>query len=190
MVVGSAAEYGRVKAKDLPIRETLSPKPVSRYSMSMVARSVLVQGYANLGVHAMVGRLFNPLFRNIGEHFAAGSFAKQIRFIAAGKEKGPIKVGNLNAKRDFIDLEDASAAFLAIAHRGKAGEIYNVCTGRTYSMGQMFDEMIKAKTTDVNGQGVRSNEVSEVVGSMEKIANQTGWKPRVSFEESVRRMMR
>ncbi len=193
VVVGSAAEYGAVSVSDLPIRETQIPKPVSRYAMSMLSRSVLVQGYANLGIQAMVGRLFNPLASDMTDRFAAGSFARQIKAIVAGVEKPPIKVGNLDPKRDFIDLEDASAAFLAIAEKGHSGQIYNICSGHSHSMGEMLKSMMAAKGVKIpyisDPSRIKANEVLNVVGSLQKISKDTGWKPRISFEESIRRIV-
>ncbi|MDD5339663.1 MAG: GDP-mannose 4,6-dehydratase [Candidatus ainarchaeum sp.] len=192
-VVGSAAEYGAVGTKELPLRETKAPRPVTPYGISMAARTAIATGYAQLGCHVTVGRLFNPLGRGVSEAMAPGSFAKQVAEIANGKRQGPILVGNLDTKRDFVDIEDASRAFLAIAEKGKPGEIYNVCSGKSHRLGELLELMMKQASVraeiSVDQSRIRKNEVPDVYGSTSKIAKDIGWKPRISFAESIGQML-
>ncbi len=192
-VVGSAAEYGAADAKELPLRETRAPKPVTPYGISMAARTAIAAGYAQLGCNVTIGRLFNPLGRGVSETMAPGSFARQVAEIANGKRQGPILVGNLEAKRDFVDIEDASRAFLAIAEKGRPGEIYNVCSGKSHRLGELLELMMKQ--TGVRAEiktdpaRIRKKEVPDVYGSTAKITKDTDWKPRISFAESIGQML-
>ena len=193
VVVGSAAEYGRVESSDQPIKESQALKPLSRYGISMVCRSAITTGFASMGCDAILGRLFNPIGPGLGEHLALGSFAKQVKAIAAGRQNAEILVGNLKAKRDFIDTEDACRAFLAIAEKGRGGECYNICSGRSYALSSLLDMMLDVTDIEaeirVDGGRIRKGEASDVRGSTEKISKDTGWKPQVPIEESVRRLL-
>jgi GDP-4-dehydro-6-deoxy-D-mannose reductase len=169
------------------------PKPLTRYGISMAARTAVAAGYAQLGCDVMVGRLFNPLGRGVSEGMAPGSFAKQVADIANGRAHGPILVGNLDARRDFIDIEDASRAFLAIAEKGKTGEIYNVCSGKSHRIGELLELMMKQASVraeiKVDQSRIRKNEVPDVYGSTTKITKDTDWKPRINLAESVGGML-
>ncbi|MFH0737386.1 MAG: NAD-dependent epimerase/dehydratase family protein [Candidatus Micrarchaeota archaeon] len=193
VVVGSAAEYGRVEGADLPIKETQALKPLSRYGISMACRGAITRGFSAMGCDAVLGRLFNPIGPGLGENFALGSFAKQIRAISSGTQKAEMLVGNLKAKRDFIDTEDACRAFLALAEKGKRGEDYNICSGRSYVLSGLLDMMLKEMGLEAEikvEQGrIRKGEVADVRGSTDKISKDTGWKPQVPIEESVRRLL-
>lgn len=192
-VIGSAAEYGMPGKNELPFREARAPKPLTRYGMSMAARTSIASAYASLGCDVKAGRLFNPLGRGVPETMAPGAFAKQVAEIANGRSHGPIVVGNLEAKRDFIDIEDASRAFLAIAEKGKPGEIYNVCSGKPHRLGELLEAMMKHASVraeiKVDASRVRKNEVPEAYGTIAKITKDTGWKPRISFAESIGQML-
>jgi GDP-4-dehydro-6-deoxy-D-mannose reductase len=121
------------------------------------------------------------------DKFVLGSFLRQIK----NKSK-TITVGSIkDVYRDFIDIEDACEAFLTIAKKGYQGEVYNVCSGTSYELDDILHMMLeesgsKAKVK-VDEKLVRKNDVKDITGSRAKLRD-LGWKPKISMEESVKRL--
>jgi len=192
VVIGSAAEYGLVVREDLPVKEDLATKPASIYGASMCCRSTLCMTYARNGLDVSVGRAFNIIGPGVSEKLVIGSFAKQIADIKEGGSKGTLSTGRLDSQRDFLDVSDVSRALYILALNGISGGVYNICSGRSASIKECLDLMLRglphikvATATD----RLRQNDVSDVYGSNEKISTDTGWKQRISLEEGLRRTM-
>jgi GDP-4-dehydro-6-deoxy-D-mannose reductase len=66
--------------------------------------------------------------------FICSNFAKQIAEIEKKKKEPVIYVGNLEARRDFTDVRDIVRGYWLCLEKGEDGEVYNVGTGKTYSM--------------------------------------------------------
>ena len=70
-----------------------------------------------------------------------GAFASQLCDVVAGRRPPILKVGNLSARRDFVDVDDIADAVCRLAEKGKAGELYNVCSGRSVGIREVLDRM-------------------------------------------------
>src|SRR3990167_9872791 len=105
LVVGSADEYGQVDPKYLPINELTPLAPVSPYAVSKVAQDMLgLQFFLHHGLQIVRVRPFNHIGPRQSHDFVVPSVAAQI---AACEKKGggTVKVGNLENRRDFTDIE-------------------------------------------------------------------------------------
>lgn len=193
IVPGSAAEYGQVRLDDLPIREDKAPKPISAYGLAKVWQTTAAAFYASQGADIVIGRLFNIIGKGMSENFSVGAFAAQLKTIQRREAKSQIKVGNLAPKRDFLDIDDVSRALIALAEKGKPGEIYNVCSGVSISMAEVLKKLIdqiKVEVEVVVDPGkVRTVEIENSYGSHDKIKIATGWRPAISLDVSVANCM-
>lgn len=189
VIPGSAAEYGLVPVTDLPITEEQMPNPIVPYGVAKVWQTTIARYYASLGIEVVIGRLFNIIGPGAPEGLSVGAFAKQLREIKRGELPAKILVGNLKPKRDFIDIVDACRGLIAIATKGKNGEIYNVCSGRSVSMEQVLRLMIKEAGVDIDvsidPQRMKYSDIEDIFGSPEKIWNETEWRALVSLSESI-----
>jgi GDP-4-dehydro-6-deoxy-D-mannose reductase len=61
--------------------------------------------------------------------FVLPAFAKQFAEIEAGIRPPKLAVGNTDVERDFSDVRDVVRAYSALLSKGKAGQVYNVCSG-------------------------------------------------------------
>ena len=120
------------------------------------------------------------------------SFAKQIAQI----EKGSLKIlkhGNLNSVRTFIDIEDAMEAYWLCATKGKIGEIYNICGDKIISVKDFLKELINLSQvkiiTKLNKKLLRPQDINLQIANCEKFKKHTGWKPNVSFKDSVKKLL-
>ncbi|MBI5885832.1 MAG: GDP-mannose 4,6-dehydratase [Deltaproteobacteria bacterium] len=189
VVPGSAAEYGRTQASDLPLVETRLPNPVTPYGVAKVWQTAVVRYYAACGVDAVCGRIFNVIGAGVPQGLSIGAFAEQIRKIKRREALPEIAVGNLSSRRDFIDVVDACRALAALAQSGRTAEVYNVCSGASVSMREVLDMMIKSAGVDVklttDPARLKDADIDDSFGSNAKIRNETGWSPVVSLKESV-----
>jgi len=123
LFIGSAAEYGVPEQN--PVSETATPKPVNVYGLTKLWQTELVSFYARVhGVPALVARPFNLSGPEAPVELAAGRFRALVKDTANG---GELRVGNLESRRDFLDVDSASEYYWNLLSSGVPGEVYNVC---------------------------------------------------------------
>lgn len=194
VIPGSAAEYGQVKTPRRPVAETLQPQPLGWYGFIKYMQTSLGLMYARKGLDVRVARIFNIGGYGTPASLALGNFAGRIVRIEKGKEPPVLEVGQLSGQRDFVDIEDVCGALWAIARKGKRGEVYNVCSGRSSRMRSLLRELIRY--SDIKDNVVIQEEQKthaatfDIVGSNAKIKRVTGWRPRVSLEQSLKNTLR
>lgn len=170
-----------------PISETGALLPPSFYGMTKQMAERIAHFYAQNGVFTMIARPFNHSGPGQRAEFVLPSFAKQIVEVEQGKREATIRVGNLNAIRDFLHVRDVVAAYRSLAISGRNGEVYNVSSGRGRSIASALDALVsRAKvkvTVEVDPQRLRAGDAEAIIGDATKLRNETGWEPKVSFEE-------
>lgn len=182
LVVGSAEEYGAVRADQLPIEEDLPLKPLTPYAASKVAQDFLAQQYAlGSGLPIVRTRTFHHTGPGRGATFAESSFARQIVAIENGKRPAVVRVGNLDSVRDFTDVRDVVRAYRALIERGEPGAVYNVCSGRPARIGDMLETLVGLArvpiAVEVDPERVRPLDVPAIVGDNQRLRRATGWEP-------------
>lgn len=187
--VSSAEVYGAQPQSAMPIPETCAPNPVNPYAASKAAAEAVVLGEArSFGVDAVITRAFNHIGPGQNERFAVPSFAKQLAAIAAGGE--PVMfVGNLDAKRDFLDVRDVVDAYVTLAERGATGEAYNVCSGVAVSMREILAELIRIAHVPVEVRDdparMRPADIPLMYGDNAKLRVQAGWSPGIALRRTL-----
>ncbi len=193
VIAGSAAEYGLVAPHDLPLTEDRSPNPVSAYGTSKAWQTVVARYYANQGMNVVVGRVFNVVGKGMSEALSVATFASQIRRVKDGQAPARLLVGNLDSKRDFVDVTDVCHALIGLAQKGRKGEIYNICSGSSVSIKQMLALMIKevgiAVDVVTDPVKVKSKDIPDIYGSNAKIGSEIGWSAKVALEESLSKLL-
>ena len=108
----SSEEYGLVHPDEIPIRETNPLRPLSPYAVSKVGQDFLAyQYFQSFGLKAVRTRGFNHTGPRRGDVFVTSNFAKQVASIEAGLREPVIRVGNLDAIRDFTDVRNMVRAY-------------------------------------------------------------------------------
>ena len=189
--VGSSEEYGNVTERDLPLTEEMPLKPVSPYAVARVSQEYLSQVYAKgFGIEIVITRSFNHVGPGQKEVFVVPSFAKQL-VEGATQKKNRVKVttGDLSIVRDFTDVRDVVRAYYALLHKGKSGEIYNVCSGRGASLKNVLS-MIAERAgviveSNVEPNLVRPQDNRAIIGSNKKILDSVGWRPEIPLEKAL-----
>ncbi len=122
--------------------------------------------------------------------YVIASFAKQIvQQAKENKECIELKTGDVNVIRDFSDVRDVVKAYYILLLRGKKGQTYNVCSGQGYVLKDiiaLFAEILgKPVHHSPDEKNFRPSENKIIIGSYEKLMNETGWKPEISIKESL-----
>lgn len=193
-IAGSSEEYGFVQPEEIPIKETNPLRPLSPYGVSKVAQDLLGwQYYKAYGLHVVRTRAFNHTGPRRGEVFVCSNFAKQIVEIETGRREPVIKVGNLEAKRDFTDVRDVVRAYWLALGKGEPGEVYNICSGKAWAIKEVLDILLSY--TDVEARveqdpsRMRPADVPLLVGDYSKFHKATGWEPRIPFEQTLKDLL-
>jgi len=185
---GSAAEYGKTVPSGKPVRETAAARPESFYGFVKNAQTNLGLMYARAGLDVVIARIFNVCGFGMPPKLSLGRFSQQIAMVKKSKKKAVLRTGYLGMRRDYLDVEDVSAALMAIARRGKKGEIYNICSGRAYLMRDLLGKLIDY--ADVRGILVKEDKkaassIHISVGSNAKLKKATGWTSNVDISQSL-----
>lgn len=141
VLTGSAAEYGIVKEQDNPIQESRTPAPISVYGLTKSWQAMMMNYYAELGLDVLLARPFNLIGRGLSESLFVGRVYAQIDELKDGKIER-IKVGSLEAVRDYISFADAARQYEAISKYGIAGHVYHVASGRPVSMRSLLADIL------------------------------------------------
>ena len=147
--VTSADIYGPVSEVDLPLTEQQPLRPASPYAASKAAADMLcVQAGLGHGLDVVRIRAFNHLGPGQSDMFVASALASRI---ARAEHTGDttIRVGNLEARRDFTDVRDVVRAYRALMGRGRPGEAYHVCSGTDRSVRELADILISLSSADI-----------------------------------------
>lgn len=189
--IGSSEEYGNVSPDDVPLAEEHPLNPVSPYAVARVAQEMLSKVYAEgYGLDVVMTRSFNHIGPRQREVFAVSSFAKQM---VESKKKGEpecrLTVGDVSVVRDFLDVRDVVKAYHLLLKKGRRGEVYNVCGGNGISLREIIERLALIIDIPVSlsqdQRLLRPSENRVVVGLMNKIEKETGWRPIINIEQSL-----
>ena len=194
LVVGSADEYGRMRNPEHPIDETPPLRPDSPYSVSKAAQDLLgLQYFLSYGLPIVRVRPFNHIGPRQNRKFVAAAFASQIAAIEAGLQPPVMRVGNLEARRDFTDVRDTVRAYTLLLEHGQAGEVYNVGTGVSHRIREMLDVLLSLAVVPIRIETdptrIRLNDVPDLVCDARRLREATGWHPRYRLEETLRDLL-
>ncbi|MGH8103405.1 MAG: GDP-mannose 4,6-dehydratase [bacterium] len=193
-VAGSSEEYGMVYPNEVPIKEENPLRPLSPYGVSKVAQDLSGYQYAHsYGMHIVRTRAFNHTGPRRGAGFVSSNFAQQLVQIERGKKPPVVEVGNLDAVRDFCDVRDVVRAYALAIEKGRPGEVYNIASGVGVKVRDLLDKFLK-----ITGQKVevrldparaRPSDVPLLIGDATKFRNETGWKPEIPFDQTLRDLL-
>jgi GDP-4-dehydro-6-deoxy-D-mannose reductase len=193
-VACSSEEYGMVYPDELPIRETNPLRPLSPYAVSKVAQDMLAYQYwMSWKVDSVRTRGFNHEGPRRGPVFVASDFAKQVADIEKGLLPPVVHVGNLEARRDFTDVRDMVRGYWLALEKGAPGEVYNLCSGKDYSIRQVLDLLLGMSKTKIevrqDAARLRPSDVPILLGDCSKFHQVTGWTPVIPFEQTLQDML-
>jgi GDP-D-mannose dehydratase len=145
--------------------------------------------------HAGLGR---NLVHNTGPRrggvFVESNFATQISEIEAGIREPVIFVGDLKPRRDYSDVRDIVRGYWALLERGEPGEVYNLCSGKSWPIQHVLDFLlgqsrVKGIAVKIDPARLRPSDVMELEGDPGKIERAVGWKVEIPFERTLTELL-
>lgn len=193
-IAGSSEEYGLVHPDEVPITESNPLRPLSPYAVSKVTQDLLAyQYFRSYGLRVVRTRGFNHTGPRRGEVFVTSNFAKQIASIEADKQSPIIRVGNLQAQRDFTDVRDMVRAYWLALERGRPGEVYNIASGTAVTIQELLDGLLELSEVrvdvEIDPDRLRPSDVEILIGDCAKFSADTGWEPRIPLAQTLRDLL-
>jgi GDP-4-dehydro-6-deoxy-D-mannose reductase len=190
----SSEEYGMVHPDEVPIRETNPLRPLSPYAVSKVGQDMLAyQYYMSYRTDVVRTRGFNHTGPRRPPIFVCSVFAKQLVDIERGLRPPVIRVGNLEARRDFTDVRDIARGYWLALEKGRSGEVYNLRSGSSHRIRDVLDMLVAMSGLTVEiaqePSRMRPSDVPHLEGDNAKFAADTGWKPVIPFEQTLRDLL-
>lgn len=191
LLTGSAAVYA---ASEAPIDESGALAMASPYAISKLAQeSLVLRAPREDGLDVVVARAFNHTGAGQTPAFAAPSFARQVALIERGALEPTIRVGNLDAARDFTDVRDVVRAYTLLMTHGGSSEIYNVASGTSHSMRSVLDLLVAQSrirvTVEVDPARLRPSDTPILTGDATKLRAATGWAPTITFDRMLKDLL-
>lgn len=180
--------YGKIAR--LPISEDHSTNPLNILGKSKLITEQLIDFYNNNQKEFIIFRIFNIYGPTQHKNFLIPTILDQL---ARGKRE--IVLGDIEAKRDYIYIEDLVRAFiLAIESKAPLGvSVYNICTGIGSSASGIIKIINEIKGADIKVRGnpalIRADEMKDEYGSFELAKKTFGWIPKVSLEEGLQKLL-
>jgi GDP-4-dehydro-6-deoxy-D-mannose reductase len=191
VLAGSAAEYGSAIRDGEPVRETAVCAPLSAYGASKQAQTRAALNYADAtGTSVLVARIFNPLGPGMPTHLAIGDFANQIATMP--RDHGTLRVGNIDVRRDMIDVEHVATLLWELAENPAARGVTNVCSGQAPLLRELVEMLIdgcgRNIDIEVDWARVRGNEPRAIIGSTDLLAELGCPPPPTDFAAVIARV--
>jgi len=187
IVPGSATVYA---ASAAPLTEDSPVAPSNPYAVSKLAQEELsLRAAREDGVDVIVTRPFNHTGPRQSAAFAAPNMARQIALIEAGLAEPLIRVGNLEAQRDFTDVRDIARAYVGLIHQGTPSTVYNVSSGVPRVMRSVLEALVTRARVAVRVEPdpalMRPSDTPVLVGDSTKLQRATGWQPQIAFDRTL-----
>ena len=187
LVTGSAHVYA---PSPTPIAEDHPLGPASPYALSKLAQEQLaLRAASEDGLQVIVTRSFNHTGPRQKPSFVAPSIARQIAAIERGALEPVIRVGNLDAQRDLLDVRDAVRAYAALMNAGTPGAVYNVASGVGRPVRAVLDALVSRSRVPIrveaDAERMRANDIPILIGDATRLREATGWEPEISFDRML-----
>lgn len=194
VLVGSGEQYGLVRPDENPIREDCLFRPANPYAVSKASQDLYgYQYFIAYGLPIIRARPFNHFGPGQPSTFVIAKFARQLALIEAGKAPPEFPVGNLQARRDFLPVEDVVAAYLRLAEQGQPGKAYNIGSGHSRSIRSMLDLLLTLTTVSIHIYEdpalLRPVDVPVLEADTSRLRTDTNWQPTISFEVALQRTL-
>ena len=189
IVASSSGVYAPMSG--LPLGEDATLMPASTYAASKLETEVIARRQAlEMGMDVVLARPFNQTGPGEPPRLVCSAIARQIAAIEAGNQPPVVRVLSLTPLRDFTDVRDVAQAYWALL--GAPASVYNICSGRAFSVADIVATLLEASTA--SGITVLETDLSAVpvpvqVGDSSRMRVATGWHPEISIEESLRGLL-
>lgn len=190
--VGSGLIYGDTAKSGQPLDETALLAPVDDYGVTKAAADLALGALVRRGLKVVRLRPFNHTGAGQTESFVVPAFAMQIARIEAGLLEPVLRVGNLDAERDFLDVRDVAHAYaLTIQHTDdfQSGVILNIASGVPCRIGDMLQTLLAQSrisiTVEHDQTRMRASDLSRIIGDANRAREALTWSPEFRLDDTL-----
>lgn len=193
VLVGSSDQYGELGDAGRRVEEDRAPRPRTPYAVSKQAQEELARLYVRAhGMDIRMTRSFNHAGAGQREGFLIADFAAGIARVERGLAPC-LEVGDLEARRDFTHVRDVVRAYRLIGEQGRPGEVYNVGSGRAYSVREILDRLLAMASCPVpvvqDPARLRPSDTPVICCDHSKLTLHTGWAPHIPLDAILREVL-
>lgn len=185
LLASSANVYGNCELS--PIPETQSSAPLNHYAMSKLAMEHLAVTYADR-LPLFFVRPFNYTGPGQVESFVIPKIVSHFK-----RRANTIELGNLTVEREYNDVRMVTQAYLKLLDKAVAGQNYNICSGKTYTLHQVIETLVELTGHQikvvVNPAFVRANELHRLCGDASKLDQTIGAGGSMTLKDTLRWML-
>lgn len=190
LLIGSGEEYGHIRPEETPVKEETILRPGNIYAATKAAQNMIGKIYADAyTMDIIIIRAFNHIGAGQAPIFVVSDFCRQVAQIEKGLIEPVIKVGNLCAKRDFLDVADVIRAYALLAQKGRSGEVYNVGSGKSISIQEILNLILSKSSHKISvlqeKDRFRPIDVAVIEADINKLQKDTGWKAEISISDTI-----
>ncbi|WP_347978451.1 NAD-dependent epimerase/dehydratase family protein [Microbacterium sp. ProA8] len=185
--VSTGAVYAQKEGED-PRTERDAVAYTSPYVVSKILVENLLAYYSRRGLRTVVARPFNHIGPHQGPGFLLPDLLRQLR---SSPPDRPLRVGNLETRRDYTDVRDVARAYVALATAPElTHDVYNVASGSSHSGLEILEALSAAlgrptPPLEVDESLIRATDPPIIVGDASRLRSDTGWSPTVPFAATI-----
>lgn len=195
-VFASSAEvYGRSFRSGQALDETALLAPANTYAATKAAADLALGALATQDLQAVRLRPFNHTGAGQSASFVVAAFARQVARIEAGLQPPVLRVGALEPRRDFLDVQDVCDAYVAAlrAPTLEAGIVFNIASGTPRRVGDVLDALCRVAGVEARVETgtalLRPSEIPTASGSAARAQSLLAWRPRTPWEATLRTVL-
>jgi GDP-4-dehydro-6-deoxy-D-mannose reductase len=192
LYVSTADAYGASFKDGAALDESAPLLPMNVYAETKAVADLALCGMAAQGLRVVRLRPFNHTGPGQTAQFVVAAFARQIARIEAGLQAPVLQVGNLQTWRDFLDVRDVCAAYVAtIARRDvlAPGTVLNLASGQARRVGEVLTDLAAlagvAVEIEVDGSRVRGTDIRMACGNGARARAMLEWTPMIPWEQTL-----
>jgi len=194
LFASSSDVYGTTSPSGRALREEDSTIALNPYAYTKLSGEMMSVFYSRVEkLKIIIVRSFPHTGPGQMQDFVCSDWAFQIARIEKKFQDPVLHVGNMEVKRDYSDVRDVVRAYALLMEKGRLGEIYNVCSGKAVSLGEILDFLLSLTSKSIrvkkDSQKMRKADIPMLVGDNQKIREETGWMPEITLEESLRDLL-
>jgi nucleoside-diphosphate-sugar epimerase len=189
LFASSADAYGLSFRAGTPVDESAPLAPTNLYGVTKAAADLALGSLAVQGLRCVRLRPSNHTGPGQSAEFVVAAFARQIARAEAGLQPPLLQVGNINTWRDFLDVRDVCAAYLACIARREtlpSGAIVNLASGKARRIADILSDLRALAGIElevrIDPARLRESDVPSACGDATLARDLLGWDPAVPWQ--------
>lgn len=194
LFISSSDVYGILSGGERNFREDDPVQAVNPYAYSKIAGELLSRFYIQVEkLDIVTARSFPHTGPGQASDFVFSDWASQVARIEKGLAEPVIRTGNLAVRRDYSDVRDVVRAYVLLLQKGRTGEVYNICSGRTVLLEEALDKLLSLAKLRVevrqDPSKLRKTDIPFLGGDCSKLREETGWTGGIPLERTLRDLL-